>query len=181
MKPQENRVIVKWANTRGVLKICFCFKCSIPKGSEVLSVWWTPNTGSDLYPRTYSWPRGLAVTSGGQPEAVRDALSPRPRGGRLGSVKQEPSDAPGGGVQKSKAEVKGKKPTFHLCECPRRGLDEQVMLRRSGARPVSRWRRSQPGLPFTQQFLRPRSVTLMTTPNGDGSLWQRRKGKFGQR
>lgn len=54
---------------------------------------------------------GWLVTTGRQAEAVRDALSLRPRGGRLGSVEQEPRDAPGGGVPKSKAEVEGKKPT----------------------------------------------------------------------
>lgn len=55
---------------------------------------------------------GWLVTAGRQAEAVRDALSLRPRGGRPGSIEQELRDAPRRGVQKSKAEVKGKKPTW---------------------------------------------------------------------
>lgn len=54
---------------------------------------------------------GWLVTAGRQAEAVRDALSLRPRGGRPGSIEQELRDAPRRGVRESKAEVKGKKPT----------------------------------------------------------------------
>lgn len=151
----RNTVIVKWAKTRGVLQICFCFKCRVPSGPEFFQY-----SGHRTQEATFAHtptaedPRWL-VSTDRQAGGVRDALSPRTRGVRWGL-----SGRARRGVRESKMEVKRKKgiPRAH----PRRGLGDRVTLRLLGARQVSRRKRENNKGSLTDHLLRPDSVILIT-------------------
>lgn len=131
----RNRVIVKWAKTRGVLQICFCFKCRVPSGPEVFQY-----SGHQTQEATFAHTPAAEdqrwlVSTDRQAGGVRDALSPRTR-----RVSWGVSGRARRGVRESKMEVKRKQPI--PCAHPRRGLGDRVTLRRLGASQVSRWKRA---------------------------------------